>query len=98
MLYITVMLYGKNGILGEFKDYETKALSIFKQYGGEIIAAYRPIPGGPDTPDEIQILKIAGRAELDAFMNDPARLAMAGERSHVIRRTDTFLSDEMVEY
>lgn len=98
MLYITVMLYGKNGIQGEFKDYESKALNIFKQHGGEIIAAYRPISGGPDTPDEIQILKIAGRAELDAFMNDPARLAMAGERNHVIRRTDTYLSDEMVEY
>ena len=36
MLYITVHLYGKTGIAGEFKDYETKALNIFRRHGGEV--------------------------------------------------------------
>lgn len=100
MLYVTVFLYGKNGVKGEFKDYETKALNIFKKYGGEVIVVYAPIRDGstPETPDEIQILKIADRATLNAFINDPERVSLADERNSVIRRTDTYLSDEMITY
>ena len=36
MLYITALIYGKNKIKGEFKEYESKTLAIFKQHGGEI--------------------------------------------------------------
>ena len=100
MLYITVLLYGRNGVKGEFKDYEMKALNIFKKYGGEVIAAYAPIRDGSttDTPDEIQILKIADQATLNAFINDPERVSLGDERNRVIRRTDTYLSDEMIAY
>ena len=35
MLYVTVHLYGKNRIRGEFREYESKALSIFRKHGGE---------------------------------------------------------------
>ncbi len=100
MLYITVLLYGKQKIKGEFRDYETKALNIFKKYGGEIIAAYVPVNNGSkeDAPDEIQILKIANHAELENFMSDPERVNMAEERSRVIRHTEIYLSDEMIGY
>ncbi len=55
MLYIIVHLYGKTGIAGEFKDYETKALNIFRRHGGDVIVAYRPVrqPEAQDVPDEI---------------------------------------------
>jgi uncharacterized protein (DUF1330 family) len=100
MLYITVMLYGKQGIKGEFREYETKALNIFKNYGGEIITAYAPLNDGSqeETPDEIQILKIENKAELEKFMNDPDRIKIADERNAVIRKTELYLSDEIVQY
>lgn len=100
MLYVTVMLYGTQGIKGEFRAYETKALNIFKSYGGEIVTAYRPLNNGSqqEMPDEIQILKIDNKAELEKFMNDPARIKMADERSAVIRKTELYLSDEIVQY
>lgn len=100
MLYITVHLFGKQGIRGEFKAYEQKALDLFKKHGGEVVVAYVPTaektPG--EWPDEIQILRIADRTKFDAFMRDPDRLKMADERDQVIRKTEVFLSDEIVAY
>lgn len=100
MLYVTVLLYGKQGIKGEFHTYETKALNIFKKYGGEVIAAYAPIKDGSkeEMPDEVQILKIANSLELEKFIHDPDRAKMADERNQVIRKTEMYLSDEIIEY
>jgi len=100
MLYVIVHLYGKTGIPGEFKDYESKALNIFRKHGGEVMVAYRPVrqPGGQDVPDEIQILCIADQATLERFMKDPERTSLAAERDAVIRRTDLYLSDTLVDY
>jgi hypothetical protein len=100
MLYITVLIYGKKKIKGEFREYETKTLNIFKKHGEEIIAAYVPVHDGrkAEMPDEIQILKIASHAEFIEFMNDADRQKMADERSQVIGKTEVYLSDEMVGY
>jgi hypothetical protein len=100
VLYITVHLYGAKGVKGEFRDYESKALAIFRKHGGEVVVAYAPVPGKApgESPDEIQILKIAGQAEFDGFMTDPDRAALAGERAAVIRKTEVFLSAELIRY
>ena len=100
MLYITVKLYGKNGILGEFREYETRALRIFRQHAGEVLVAYVPgrEPGNADIPDEIQILRIENRARLDEFMQDPERIKMSAERERVIRKTELYISEEIVSY
>ena len=100
MLYMTVHLYGRHGLAGEFREYEQKALDIFRKHGGEVIVAYVPAPssGSAETPDEIQVLRIESRTALEEFMNDPSRVSMAGERDAVIRRTEVFLSDELIAY
>jgi uncharacterized protein (DUF1330 family) len=100
MLYITVKLFGRNGIRGEFKAYEAKALAIFRKHGGEVVVAYAPASdkAQAEMPDEIQILKISGREKFDRFMNDPDRIKMADERNAVIRKTEVYLSEEIIEY
>lgn len=100
MLYITVKLFGRNGIRGEFRDYETKALNIFRKHGGEVVVAYAPAPDNSQSemPDEIQILKIPGRSDFDKFMNDPDRIKLADERNAVIRKTEVYTSEELIEY
>lgn len=102
MLYATVKLYGKNGIHGEFLAYERKALDIFRRYGGEVVIAYatEPAPnkGETDFPDEIQILRIPDRDAFDRFMQDPERLGLAAEREAVIRKTEVYLSAEIIGY
>lgn len=100
MLYLTVHLYGKRGVRGEFRQYEQKALDIFRRHGGEIMAAFVPAPREPgtDVPDEIQILRIPDRARFEAFMRDPDRVKLSEERAAVIRRTETYLSEDLIEY
>jgi uncharacterized protein (DUF1330 family) len=100
MLYMTVHLFGKGRGSEGFREYETKALGIFKRHGGEVLVAYVPAAAGEgrETPDEIQVLRIADQARLDAFMRDPERAGMAEERERVIRKTEVFLSRETVRY
>lgn len=103
MFYATVKLYGRNGVRGEFLSYERKALDIFKRHGGEVVAAYAPVLGPvgvnqADFPDEIQILRIADRTAFDRFMQDPERLGLAAERDSVIRKTEVYLSGEIIGY
>jgi hypothetical protein len=100
MFYLTVKLYGKNGIRGEFRAYEKKALDIFRRHGGEVVAAYVPEPdkSQAEFPDEIQILKMADRDAFEGFMKDPERLALSGEREAVIRKTEVYLSAEIIAY
>lgn len=100
MLYATVKLYGRKGIPGEFRDYEAKALAVFRKHGGEVLVAYAPIPdpAQAEWPDEIQILRIAGHDDFERFIKDPVRLALASERDAVIRKTEVFLSRELVQY
>lgn len=104
MIYLAVHIFGNKGVLGGFRDYEEKALGIFKRYGGEVIVAYVPVelPGaqglGGEFPDEIQILRIADRADFEAFMKDPERVSMTAERVRVIRKTEVYLSGEIIRY
>jgi uncharacterized protein (DUF1330 family) len=100
VLYATVKLYGKTGIKGEFRAYETKALNLFRRHGGEVVVAYAPRrnDSSADVPDEVQVLRIPGLAEFERFMKDPERLSMAQERERVIRKTEVFLSEEIIEY
>ncbi len=100
MFYITVKLFGLSGRRGEFRAYEEKALAIFRRHGGEVVAAYTPLPDASiaEMPDEIQILRIADRQAFDGFMKNPERRAMAAERESVIRKTEVFLSGEHAGY
>jgi hypothetical protein len=53
-----------------------------------------PLVNGSGTdgepPAEVQFLEMPSEARLDAYMNDPRRLAMAAERDAAIARTDLF--------
>jgi len=97
MLYITVKLYGKHGIRGEFKEYESKALKILRQHGGEVIIAYVHRRDS-ENEDEIQLLKIENQTKFDLFMHDPERVKMSAERESVIKRTEVYISKELIDY
>ncbi len=100
MIYLTVLLFGRNGVQGEFLAYERKALEIFRRHGGEVIAAYAPDGSIPseNRPDEVQILRMGDRAAFEAFMRDPERVALAAERESVIRKTEVYLSGAPIPY
>ena len=100
MLYIIVHLYVVKNAEEKMYAYEKKALNVFRKHGGEVVTAFRPksTNANETMPDEIQILRIESQKSFDTFMQDRERLTMAAERDAAIRKTEVFISGELVEY
>ena len=94
MIHIAVHLHVVPGAEKGMRAYEKKALGIFRDYGGEVVAAFQPDPAlnPKPMPDEVQILRIASMTDFKKFMIDPKRQALAGERKRVIKKTEVFVS------
>ena len=73
--------------------YEDKVLRLVAEHGGRGLERGTVLPGSQhdgEPPTEVQFLEMPSEASLDAYMNDPRRLAMAAERDAAITRTDLF--------
>jgi uncharacterized protein (DUF1330 family) len=79
-----VLLWARPRMEAALSAYEDKVLRLVAEHGGRVLERGTVLPGsqyGGEMPSE---------ASLDAYMNDPRRLAMAGERDAAIARTDVF--------
>jgi uncharacterized protein (DUF1330 family) len=100
MLLLTAHLYSHENNIAALRAFEQKALTIIQQYGGELIAAFQPAnPGNSaNIPDEIQLLKFPSLQALDAYRQSAEAAAIAAERLAAIRKTEIFISQEIVTY
>lgn len=79
---------GKESALGSYED---RVLGLVAERGGRILQRGNVIADGRDSdeqPAEVQFLEFPSEETLDAYMNDPRRLALAAERDAAIARTD----------
>ena len=100
MLHLVVRLTYVAGHESDGAEYERTVLGYFKEHGGVILAAFRPAPwdDGTRAADEIQVLRIPSRDQLDAYLNDARRLALADVRARSIASTEVVMSEETVVY
>ena len=100
MLYLVVRLTYAAGHQSEGAEYERTVLDYFKEHGGIVLAAFRPAPwdDGTRAADEIQVLRIPSRDQLDAYLNDERRLALADVRARSIASTEVVMSEETISY
>lgn len=69
--------------------YEDQVLALVPGHGGEVVS--RAIGDGAEgRPHEVQLFRFPGQAALDAYMADPRRLALAGERDRTVADTILF--------
>ena len=88
-----VLLWAKPGMEGALSSYEDKVLRLVGEHGGRVVERGTVLPGSQydgEPPAEVQLLEMPSEASLDAYVNDPRRLAMTGERDAAIARTDLF--------
>jgi uncharacterized protein (DUF1330 family) len=88
-----VLLWARPGLETALSAYEDKVLRLVAEHGGRVLERGAVLPGSQhdgESPTEVQFLEMPSEASLDAFMNDPRRLAMAAERDAAIARTDLF--------
>ena len=88
-----VLLWARPGMEAALSAYEDKVLRLVGEHGGRVLERGTVLPGsqyGGEPPAEVQVLEMPSEASLDAYVNDPRRLALAGERDTAIARTDVF--------
>jgi uncharacterized protein (DUF1330 family) len=88
-----VLLWARPGMEAALSAYEDKVLRLLAEHGGRVLERGTVLPDSQhegEPPAEVQFLEMPSEASLDAYMNDPRRLAMAAERDAAIARTDLF--------
>jgi uncharacterized protein (DUF1330 family) len=88
-----VLLWARPGMEAALTAYEDKVLRLVAEHGGRVLERGTVLPGSQhdgEPPAEVQFLEMPSEASLDAYVNDPRRLAMAAERDAAIARTDLF--------
>jgi uncharacterized protein (DUF1330 family) len=79
------MLWSKPGQAELLADYEDRVLERLGDHGAKALTRVRSLAGGPT---EVQVLEFPSDSALDAFINDPQRVALAGMRDRAIERTE----------
>ena len=99
MIYLVVRLTYVAGHEAEGAEYERTVLAYWREHGGEVIAAFRPAAwaDGTRAGDETQLLRIPTRAQMDAYLADERRAALAAVRDRSVAKTELVMSEEMID-
>jgi len=99
VIYLVVHLIYVTGHEHEGAEYERTVLSYWREHGGEVIAAFQPAPwaDGTRAADEVQLLRIPSRAQIDAYLADERRAALAPVRERSIARTELIMSEQLLD-
>lgn len=88
-ILLCCLLWARDGEAEGLSRYEDTVLVLVPRHGGEVVQ--RVVGDGTGgSPHEVQLYRFPDRAALDAYVADPARVALADERDRVIARTELF--------
>ena len=88
MITLCVFLWAPDGEREGLGRYEDAVLALLGDHGGRLVVRVRSDGDGP--PDEVQVIQFDGPDAMASFIEDPRRLALAGERDRVVARTEQF--------
>jgi uncharacterized protein (DUF1330 family) len=86
---LCVLLWSVPGQEALLVDYEDQVLALLAAHGATVLQRVRAIEL-TETPFEVQTLRFPSQAAFDAFMADPARVALASMRDQSVARTELF--------
>lgn len=100
MLLINVHLFANESDITQLREFEREALTVFGQFGGKLIAAFKPAnpENSVNIPDEIHLLQFPSQEAFDTYRDSPASAPLAPKRNKAIRKTIVYLSEEIVDY
>jgi uncharacterized protein (DUF1330 family) len=82
---LCVMLWATPGGEHRLAEYEDRVLRLLASHGARLLIRVSSLEG---ELTEVQVLVFPSRDSLEAFQNDPERLALAGLRAEAIARTE----------
>ena len=89
---LCVLLWARAGAEPGLIEYEDAVLQLVPVHGGRLRERVRT-DGADGAPLEIHVLEFPSEDALDAYMQDPQRLAMADARDRSIERTEVHRVD-----
>ncbi len=88
-ILLCCLLWAQPGQEAELTAYEDQVLAFVPAHDGAVLQ--RAISDGADgRPHEIQIYRFADQSAFEAYLGDPSRAKLTGERDLVIARTEVF--------
>ena len=87
-----VLLWARPGREADLTAYEDQVLALLSQHGGRLLQRLRG-DGSGTAPLEVQLIEFASAAGVDAYLGDPRRSALAGQREAAVARTEVFAVD-----
>ena len=89
---LCVLLWARPGAADAVIAYEDAVLQLVPAHGGAVRQRVRT-DGADSAPLEIHVLEFPSEDALDAYMQDPQRLALADARDRAIERTEVYRVD-----
>jgi uncharacterized protein (DUF1330 family) len=87
-LTLCVLLWANEGEERALIAYEDAVLLLLPAHGAQVLQRART-DGVNNSPLEIHLLTFPSEAALDAYVNDPQRVALSADRDRAIARTAT---------
>jgi uncharacterized protein (DUF1330 family) len=84
---LCVLLTATPGGEARLVEYEDRVLALLPAHGARVLQRVRVAERG-DGPHEVHLLEFPSESALDAYLQDPARLALADQRDEAIARTE----------
>jgi uncharacterized protein (DUF1330 family) len=78
MVYLTQLVYVREGREATFQEFEAIVLPLLAKYGGELLLRLRPdaaskIEGSQDVPYEVHVVRFANEDDFFRCVNDEER-------------------------
>jgi len=91
-----VLLWARPGERDALFRYEDAVLALLPEHGGQVVRRLATVPT-EDQPDEVQFLAFGSAGDVDSYMADPRRLALAPDRDAAVARTEVVHLAEAVQ-
>lgn len=86
---LCVLLWARAGQDRVLINYEDRVLGLLPAHGARIISRVRSLDSGHG-PLEVHVIEFPSEQAIDAYMRDPARVALSEQRVKAIERTEMF--------
>lgn len=91
MIYITQIIYIKNGAETLFHQFEEVAIPLLLKYNGRLLLRIRPEPStilaqNMESPYEVHLIEFASEMDFQLFMQDEERKALIHLKEQSIDR------------
>lgn len=85
---LCVLLWPHEGRAEALAAYEDQVLVLVADHGGQVLQRARTVGApGEGEPQEVHLIEFPDEAALDAYLVDPRRTRMSGQRDAAIART-----------